>query len=820
MPTANFFAGIAYMFAKAFTRFMIGASFLLILCILSCASCSAVPLHVNFGFDGAAKSLLWTPITVQISNPTDENIEGILVIQPDNDKPFLAKCAAKVMLPAHSKKLYHAYIRLSDFGSILTVSLVRGSGIYGTKRIKIDPCSRDDKLVVSVGRRAARLNFLNGETVPASQQRSSTLGYASSPGAAEATIRIGSISPTALPNRPAAYEAVDVMILSELIPAATNPKALKALAMWVASGGILVIPTGANYRLYQNSFYDELLPVTVEGVIDMPSMNALSKLGKSPFPAGPVTVVKSTVKKDVGRVIVAEGGVPLVVERSYGSGLVIFLAFDHLSSPFKDWSGQVEFWKSIIRRPTGLPIAKSIAKNADDLYLDQNYSYYNYNPQYLLGANSLENVVAHNPSVKVPSFTSIGLFLFSYIMLLVPINYLVLKRIRRLELAWVTTPAIVVLFVMGAYVMGYTMKGSELKFRQATFIEGRSGERFARVLTAGLLFSPARRTYDLQVADSYSIAQVVPAEVKDQLPPTYIDDKLLIEDLPMAMWSSKGLESVSGMDLGGYLDADLVMLGKRIQGTITNNTAVPLQQCVIVYGQSRLDIPDLPIGGSTKVSILYDPYKDESRYAVTPQLGSLSSRLYTFSLGMAGATNAPVLLAVPDVRHKVFSVVGNEASTESVIRCAIRLRYRAGTAFRLEDSMMRRSVIKAFKAQVEGPANATGPQAGNLPVTFLNRGHLVASYQFQVPPGGKLTTLILTLQPKGISTTQSVRDIEVSVYNCSKNRYDVVKPVPQARLTNGADYIAPDGEIRVRMKQLSTKPTAVVLDLAAEGRGR
>lgn len=107
----------------------------------------------------------------------------------------------------------------------------------------------------------------------------------------------------------------------------------------------------------------------VEGVADVPRMNALSKLGKSPFPAGPVTVVKSTVKKDVGRVIVAEGGVPLVVERSYGSGLVIFLAFDHLSSPFKDWSGQVEFWKSIIRRPTGLPIAKSIAKNVDDLYL-------------------------------------------------------------------------------------------------------------------------------------------------------------------------------------------------------------------------------------------------------------------------------------------------------------------------------------------------------------------------------------------------------------------------------------------------------------------
>ena len=57
-------------------------------------------------------------------------------------------------------------------------------------------------------------------------------------------------------------------------------------------------------------------------------------------------------------------------------------------------------------------------------------------PSYPQDAGGLTSVVSQNPSIKTPSFNTIGLFLLAYILMLVPVNYFVLKKKKRLELAW------------------------------------------------------------------------------------------------------------------------------------------------------------------------------------------------------------------------------------------------------------------------------------------------------------------------------------------------------------------------------------------------
>ncbi len=791
---------------------------LILWALVAASPSSAIPLDVRVGFDGVAKSFVWTPVTVEMTNTSDEDIDGVLnVEQPDQNRVYLAQCVARVVLPAHSKKLYHTYVRLSDFGGQVIVTLTRGNGLFGMKRLNVDPFSKDDRLVVSVGPRTSRLNFLNNEQFPVPPRQSQQYGYSGGP--ADATIHVGSLSQKMLPDRPAGYDGVDVMVLADLTPSAVSSKSLKAIAMWVASGGTLVIPTGADYRRFQNEFYAELLPVDLVGTADLPGAAALGKLGGSLFPVGPVTVAKSTPKPGLGRIVAAEGGVPLIVDRPYGAGRVVFLAFDHLGPPFSNWNGQTEFWKNIVKQPVGVPMTPSVAASMDQNYFTSNR--YNYNPSQSQGWSGLAGVVTQNPSVKAPSFNSIGVFLLLYLLMLVPVNYLVLKRMRRLELAWISTPAVVILFVFGAYAMGYTMKGGELRLLQATVIEGASGERFGRVVTEASLFSPARRAYDIEVADPASVCQVVPVEEKEQIPPAFIDEKSRIDRIPMAMWSSRTLESVSGIDLGGTLEANLTLKGNRLRGTVRNKTAFPLRHCRVVFGDESANLPDLPTGASANVDVSYRSYSGRG-YSPTPGVGQFDDRLYSYAVSAAGGVNSPVLVAMPVMKTNVFGVLGCKTTQESAARCAFRLRYRIGGSFQIPDSMMTRTVTSASNINVEGSWNATGPQAGTLRLSAYNKGSCVVSYRMLVPPGGQVTTLVLSMNVSGGgppgSGGSAARQVEVSVFKRSIGGWDIVTAAPTAKLTNASDYISPDGEVRVKLKYVGSGPASMTIDLTAEGK--
>jgi len=795
-------------------------------CAISITTSLAVPLDVTVGFDGAAKGFVWTPVVVRMSNTSDEAVEGELsVVQPEGSRPYLAQCTARVSLPAHSKKLYHTYVRLSDFGGTMTVLLTRGNGLYGMKKINVDPFSKNEKLIVSVGGRTSRLNFLNGEQVPTVRRWDSNTGY--SPGPSEVSIHAGSLSQNMLPDRPMAYDGVDALVLADLTPSAVDPKALEAIAMWVASGGTLVIPTGADYRRFQGEFYEELLPVSVEGAADLPGISSLAKLGGSPFPAGPVTVAKSAVKPGVGRVMAAEAGVPIVAERSYGAGTVIFLAFDHLGPPFRDWYGQTSFWKQILRRPAGTPMAASMAAAMDEEYFSNNRYNYGYAQQLPELWQGLGSVVAQNPSVRAPSFSSIGLFLLAYLVMLVPVNYFVLRRMRRLELAWVSTPVIVIVFVLGAYGMGYTMKGSELRLCQAMIIEGSSGERYARVVSGASLFSPARRAYDLTISDPHSLSQVVPATETERLPVAFLDETSRIDRVGMAMWSSRSFESLSGADLGGTLESDLVLEGNRLRGTVTNKTGMALRDCKLTYGQSSMDVPDLPIGTSTKIDVSYQAFRAPG-YSPSPGIGKFGDRLHTYALSAAQTSNSPVLVATPAVDGTVFRVSGDKASAQSAVRAVLRLRYRAGGTFTIHDSMMARSIVRSNGMNVEGPSNVSGSRAGTLRVSFYGNGSCVAGFRMQIPPGGRVTALKLDLAhgsggmpgPGGSQPTSGAPPVELAIYNRSSGAWDVAKAAPTAVVRNSGEYVSPDGEVRVRLKQLAAGSASVVLDMTAEGVGR
>ncbi|MDO8588475.1 MAG: hypothetical protein Q7T82_15715 [Armatimonadota bacterium] len=606
----------------------------------------AISMDARVGFDGVVKGGAWTPIAVKLSNSGAESFEGTLrIFQMGYGSAAVVQCTAKVNLPPNSNKLYHVYAKLPQWGSgVLDVKLVGPRGPVKNKVLTPVIATPEDNLIVSVGPRSSKLNFLNGEP---------TVKAASAPapgphGAPSGKIMVGSIAPEELPDRVAGYDGVDALVLPEFNPSSASPKALKAMSMWVASGGLLIVPGGADYRRLRNDFFDEILPVKVTGA------------GSAALGPGVAAVTLSAVKPGIGTAVRGES-FPIIATREYVAGTVVFLAFDTQAGGLAGWSGQTALWKSITAAPTRDPVLASSCLATDEYYQGP----YQAQPR----TKNLGTVVQQGQATKTPSFGLLAIFLLAYLVVLVPVNYTVLRVKRRLELAWVTVPAIALFFTFGAYVIGCSTKGNSLQVNQVRFIEAANDSRYARQITNASIFSPGRRSYCVEAAGPYDLCQVVQADRNERVPAANVEDKqCVIEDLAMAMWSNRLLESTGGVDLGGRLEADMHIRGVFITGAIRNNTRARLRDCSIyysgnVYRLGRLDRGEVRRvdGHLTAVGNQYDEY------------GDMNKSLKNLVVELSGAYGRPVLVGYSDSDEKVFSPRDERDSGKSITCYAFRL---------------------------------------------------------------------------------------------------------------------------------------------------
>ncbi|MDO8684619.1 MAG: hypothetical protein Q7N50_14225 [Armatimonadota bacterium] len=776
------------------TRFRLFRDFPLILMLLTVLAgpCLAVGMDVTVGFDGNVKSLTWSPIAVRLTNRGADTVEGILQVAQKNSDKQLPRCLAAVSLPPNSTKLYHVYIKFPAYGDKVVVTLSKGWRLMAKKEIPWSAAANEDRLLVFVGPRSSRFNFLTGETVTASVKAQS-LNPGSSSG--QGKIVAGSIPAVDLSDRPAAYDGVDAMFMSDFTPSSVSPKVLKALSMWVASGGSLVVSTGAEYRRFQNEFFDELLPVRLTGVANLDLVGSSGNFGPRGFPE-PVAVAASAVKPGIGQIVASKNGIPVVATRRYGLGQVTFLAFDSRTVPARDWPGQTRFWKTILSAPTDAPLVSSTD-------FDPNNNQWQGYPQ---TRAMLAMAIQQSPAVKIPSFNAIMFFLIAYLIFLAPVNYSILKWKKRLELAWVTTPAIVLLFTFGAYAIGYTVKGGRLQITEGSFIEASSNARYARMITNASLFSPARRSYDLSASDPYGIPQALAAGQRDSVPPTMLGEQSVIPDVNVPMWADKTFESISGADLGGVLKTDLVLTGDVLRGEIRNDTNIDLRDCRLVYGNNVENIGGLRKGEAKTIRIQAGPGGQFIPTGPNPRAGGLRAGMRDFTDNVSRGANSPILLGNTYPGKQIFGLL-NGAPSKSMACYAFRLDYRVGGTFTLNSSAIGGRIIS-----YEG----CSPEEGSKPpkVQFYGQGSFVAAYQ--MPSTSQCVVKALTVEKKIGASYGGKQVMNISIRKRTGG-WERLKGGARITIQNPSQYVNDNGEVRIKAELTSGSQVEAQVGVSVTG---
>src|SRR5205085_5045297 len=132
----------------------------------------------------------------------------------------------------------------------------------------------------------------------------------------------------------------------------------------------------------------------------------------------------------------------LLFRRDLGAGAVIFSVFD--LAGLRGWSGEIKLWRQVLN-PTDIFAPGTDARQQR--------------------SNLLQDVL-ELPSLGLPSVGVLFCFLVGYILVIGPLNYLLLRRLRRLEWAWLTVPLTVLIFAGGLYVVGFGLRGGQSQIDQ------------------------------------------------------------------------------------------------------------------------------------------------------------------------------------------------------------------------------------------------------------------------------------------------------------------------------------------------------------------
>lgn len=576
----------------------------------------------------------WIPFIVDFENQGNR-IEGRLSVEISRPGTTNAVTHAKpVDLAGSSRQRHFVYVRTEDMISKIFVTLegnrFRKQMELRTRNFRV--LQPGDDLLAVLGSQESGLSFLTGTPiypagkVPPSQMlrlqggrmRRAQMGrpippvMQSSGGSNQpiGEVRVSSFAqPQDVPDDRRGYDAVDTLVLGDLSLDKLPQERLGAIQDWLRSGGTLLVPGGADVRRLQAPVLADMLPVTVTGVqtrtgVSLPALKTNL--------AGPLTANAFSIKPDS---IPVKGTGNLLIQRQYGLGKVLFLAFDPLSGEMGT-ANLRPLWQGIM----ALTQPMDRAFDADRLQNTQfgggsgPYGGPMGSP-YGPGGTSwnFADVAMEMPSVKAPSFNLLGGYLLLYLLLLSPVNFFLLRRFKRPEWAWITVPVVILLFTFGSYGAGYAMKGGNLKFNEISFIQAGSGEERASAMTYLGLFSPRRHSYQITVDNpTVALGPLSPNDYNGGYNPnsaiSYTSlqgEKPGLENMSVNMWTVRGFWMEHMTDLEGSVDGTIKVQpgwysakSKNMvaQGKITNNTRMKLNSCVLRYGGLSSDSFDLNPG--------------------------------------------------------------------------------------------------------------------------------------------------------------------------------------------------------------------------------
>ncbi len=519
-----------------------------------------IEMTVDAGYDTYFRDDHWLPVQVAVTNNGDP-IDARVIVRPETTRGVGGTFSVPMELPTNSSKRDQLYITARGTVTQLRVELLSNDNdaVLASRQVPLSVIQATEQLYVVVTQSAAgSIDMTNARAL-------GTVAY-------QANWSIDDI-----PTNAAALESVNALVFTDVDTGGLTLEQERAIEAWVADGGHLIVTGGPNYQATAEGLRT-LLPLNPDDSETLANLQPLAAyLGLEDDLAAETSVAVGEVMTGASVAIETEAGVPLLVRRSLGDGTVDYLTPDPNVAPLRGWEHTSALWYNLAVTRTPVP----------------NWS------QDFRAWDAAKTAAEILPGLDVlPSVLPLCGFLALYIVLIGPVNYLILNRVNRREYAWLTIPALIVLFSGLAWVVGGELRGNDPSIGRLTLVRSWPNTEVARTTELIGLLSPQRTQYTLDVAEDTFMRTIPNTELvgTNSLLESTFETSIEIQqsngfrafEFPVdasfvagfAATSTTTKPDVSGSVLMSYPDDDRSV--QMIRGSVTNNTDQTLEDGVIL----------------------------------------------------------------------------------------------------------------------------------------------------------------------------------------------------------------------------------------------
>lgn len=428
---------------------------------------SIVTLSISAGFAGRFRDNMWTPVTATLENTGPSTFSGILQIRPERSRGLLNPISTPIDLAPNTRQTITIYVSLRSFSDILRAELLTTDGLIASEsEARVSAVLPRERLYARISDSFSAAIDLNNAA------------------AGGQLIAQADIPLSQLPDRAIGLQALDAILIYNADTSALTGEQRTALQDWVTAGGHLIVTGGINGQLTAAGLI-ELLPLRPTGSTSSTDWQALGTIAGTSGPSSSAsTLTTGTLSPDAIVLAATSQQEPLIARRQIGAGLVDFLAFDPLSVPFNTWPALNQVWLTLL---TSTAPRTSWAAG-----------FVNIAPAY----TALEIL----PGIDIlPEAAAMVVFLLVYILTIGPLNYILLSRIKRRELAWLTIPLLIIGFTIFTWQTGFSLRGEQVILSRLTFVESWNDAPQARIRQIIGLLAPRRAQYNLSPTDDRAL---------------------------------------------------------------------------------------------------------------------------------------------------------------------------------------------------------------------------------------------------------------------------------------------------------------------------
>ena len=576
--------------------------------------------NVSVGYDSLFRVGRFTQVAIEVDSDqaTDDVRLELELLDGEGVRSVVVRDGLTLQAGSNSLRAVAKFGRVQ---SDLTVRLLADSKLLAEKTLSAKAMLASQNLVLTLGPDVAV-----GDAISLRQEKKE-----------QESIHALVKDASSLPSEWLGYDGVSLVVLAcgsrSMVGSMSEPQ-LAALDQWIRLGGRMIFSGGVNAETFLAS--DGPLARFLPGAFDRVTMqrqtsgieNYVGKTEKSLSSfvgEGDLAfnMPMALLKKPRGVAIVSEGigqeRTPLVIRASHGFGHVIFVASDLDDAPLSSW-------KDGRRRLVGklVDVALGTTQRDDS---DRKYSRLTQiGFEDLTG--QLRAALDQFSAVTLVPFSWIALLIGGYILLIGPVDYFLLRKLKqRFSWTWLTFPLVVLAASVLAFSLTKHWKGRAFHMNQVDIVDFDSVSGLTRTMTWAHVFSPASRKYDIAAKPTEELFPInaprgsiatwqglagnsfggMNTSRANQSKATYEivsdptgEQQVQVKQMPVDVYASR---SLSGLTWGQVDFPELPKLTAdiedQLEGEVRNPLPVDLKDSVLCFGRLAYPLGTLPAGGPT-----------------------------------------------------------------------------------------------------------------------------------------------------------------------------------------------------------------------------